>query len=175
MRIRTSLAAASLLALTTLVFWGYSRDALSGFEAGDDIQSGRERPGRGGFEVWIADQSDTRPGFGGQLLIYEGSHLMGISAGRAKPIVRLDLGGETADVCRAATKRNPVRPHMVVFNNTHTHAILSFVASGHVVIFDAVRRRPLTCFETKHGEHAGARPAALEGRDVRFPRRRGDQ
>ena len=31
----------------------------------------------GPFEVWIADQSDTRPGFGGQLLIYRGADLMG--------------------------------------------------------------------------------------------------
>ena len=37
---------------------------------------------RGGFEVWLADQSDTRPGFGGQLLIYEGADLMGDHAGR---------------------------------------------------------------------------------------------
>ena len=85
--------------------------------------------GKGGFEVWIADQSDTRPGYGGQLLVYEGAHLMGASAENATPIVRLDLGAETADVCRAATGRNPVRPHMILFNNEHTHAVLSFVAS----------------------------------------------
>ena len=30
-----------------------------------------------GFEVWMADQSDTRPGYGGQLLIYDGAHLRG--------------------------------------------------------------------------------------------------
>jgi hypothetical protein len=105
----------------------------------------------GGFEVWIADQSDTRSGFGGQLLVYEGAHLMGRRAADAQPIVRLDLGAETADVCRAATGRNPVRPHMILFNNKHTHAVLSFVASGHVVIFDAVSRKPLACFETTVG------------------------
>ena len=107
--------------------------------------------GEGGFELWIADQSDTRPGYGGQLLIYEGADLMGASAEKAEPIVRLDLGGETADVCRAATGRNPVRPHMILFNNEHTHAVVSFVASGHVVIFDAVSRKPLNCFETTVG------------------------
>jgi hypothetical protein len=63
-----------------------------------------------GFEVWLADQSDTRPGFGGQLLIYEGSDLRGNSASKTTPIVRLDLGGETADLCRASTGRNHVRP-----------------------------------------------------------------
>jgi hypothetical protein len=111
-----------------------------------------------GFEVWLADQSDTRPGFGGQLLIYEGSHLMGRSAAKATPIVRLDLGGETADLCRASTGRNPVRPHMIAFNSGHTHAVLSFVASGHVVIFDARSRQPVNCFETTVGS-TGTRQA----------------
>jgi DNA-binding beta-propeller fold protein YncE len=114
--------------------------------------------GKGGFEVWIADQSDTRPGFGGQLLVYEGGDLMGKAAGQATPIARLDLAAETADLCRAATGRNPVRPHMILFNNQHTHAVVSFVASGHVVIFDAETRRPLSCFETTVGS-TGTRQA----------------
>jgi hypothetical protein len=114
--------------------------------------------GRGGFEVWIADQSDTRTGFGGQLLIYEGAHVMGDDAERATPIARVDLGGETAALCMARTGRNPVRPHMILFNNEHTHAVLSFVASGHVVIFDAATRTPLSCFETTVGS-TGTRQA----------------
>jgi hypothetical protein len=111
-----------------------------------------------GFEVWLADQSDTRAGFGGQLLIYEGSDLTGRAALHAKPRVQLDLGAETADLCRARTGRNPVRPHMILFNTRHTHAVLSFVASGHVVIFDARRRVPLSCFETTVGS-SGTRQA----------------
>ena len=89
------------------------------------------------FEVWIADQSDTRPGFGGQLLIFDGEDLMGRRPGKAAPAVRLDLGADTADLCRAETGRNPVRPHMILFNQEHTHAVLSFVASGHVLIMEA--------------------------------------
>ena len=77
---------------------------------------------------------------------------------RARPIARLDLGADTADLCRAATGRNPVRPHMILFNNEHTHAVLSFVASGHVVIFDAERREAVSCFETTRGQH-GTRQA----------------
>ena len=38
-----------------------------------------------GFEVWMADQSDTRPGYGGQLLIYDGAHLRGRRAAAATP------------------------------------------------------------------------------------------
>src|SRR5688572_13290630 len=88
------------------------------------------------FEVWIADPSDTRPGFGGQLLIYQGADLAGAAAAKATP-TRIDLGAETADLCQKATGSNPVRPHMILFNQSQTHGILSFVASGHVVIFDA--------------------------------------
>jgi hypothetical protein len=113
---------------------------------------------RGGFEVWLADQSDTRPGFGGQLLIYEGTDLMDADAATAAPIARLDLGAETADLCRATTGRNPVRPHMVAFNKEHTHAVLSFVASGHVVIFDAEKRAAISCFQTTIGS-TGTRQA----------------
>jgi hypothetical protein len=131
MKTRLFLAACSLLAATAV--------------HADDV------PARRGFEVWIADQSDTRPGFGGQLLIYEGSDLLSENAASATPIVRLDLGEATADLCRASTGRNPVRPHMVLFNKEFTHAIVSFVASGHVVIFDAEARTPLNCFQTTVG------------------------
>jgi hypothetical protein len=103
------------------------------------------------FEVWIADQSDTRPGFGGQLLIYDGPDLMGNAAEKATPVSRVDLGARTAEMCLTATGSNPVRPHMVLFNQEHTHAIVSFVASGHVVIFDAGTRTPLNCFQTSVG------------------------
>jgi hypothetical protein len=40
---------------------------------------------------------------------------------------------------------------MVNFNAEHTHAVLAFVASGHVVIFNAETRTPLQCFETTIG------------------------
>ena len=44
----------------------------TGFAQEEERFAAHER--HGGFEVWIADQSDTRPGFGGQLLVYEGAH-----------------------------------------------------------------------------------------------------
>lgn len=110
------------------------------------------------FEVWIADQSDTRAGFGGQILIYQGADLAGASAAQAMP-QRIDLGAETADLCRTATGTNPVRPHMILFNNAHTHAIVSFVASGHVAVFDAAARKPLACAQTTVSETTKTRQA----------------
>lgn len=120
--------------------------------------TGSPPPRHRGFEVWLADQSDTRPGHGGQILIYDGARLSGKQPEQAQPSVRLDLGAETAELCRTATGRNPVRPHMILFNTRHTHAVVSFVASGHVVIFDAERRKPLQCFETTVGS-TGTRQA----------------
>jgi hypothetical protein len=148
MRIRLSLRAGALIG-AAIALWACS--GASGLAANRSGSKHDYGPRHGRFEVWLADQSDTRPGFGGQLLIYEGSHLMGRAAADVKPIVRLDLGAETADLCRARTGRNPVRPHMILFNTRHTHAVVSFVASGHVVIFDARKRRPLNCFETTIG------------------------
>ena len=82
MKSRISLAACSLLA--PLLLSGCSA-ALSA--SGSDS--------RRGFEVWIADQSDTRPGFGGQLLVYEGSDLMEKDPTRAQPTARIDLAAAT--------------------------------------------------------------------------------
>jgi hypothetical protein len=43
---------------------------------------------------------------------------------------------------------------MLFFNRGHSHAILSFVASGHVVFFDAATRAPLACIDAGVQAHA---------------------
>ena len=110
------------------------------------------------FEVWLVDQSNSVGTFGGKVHIFDGSDLMGASASSATPTAVIDLGGATAALCFAQTGANPVRPHMLFFNSTHTHAVLAFVASGHVVIFDAAARTPITCIRTSVGA-GGARQA----------------
>ena len=90
------------------------------------------------FEVWIVDQSDSRgKDHGGTLHIFSGGALSGDNPASATPAVTVDLEAETSALCRELTGANPVRPHMVLFNHEHTHASLAFVASGHVVLFDA--------------------------------------
>jgi hypothetical protein len=104
------------------------------------------------FEVWLVDQSDSfGKTYGGAIHIYEGSDLSGNDASSATPTHVLDLGGATAARCLTQTGANPVRPHMLFFNATHSHAILSFVASGHVVIFEAATRTPVACVRTSAG------------------------
>jgi hypothetical protein len=123
-----------------------------------------------GFEVWLVDQSDS-PGttWGGKIHVFDGRDLRGRRLAEVEPEATIDLAGETDALCMSATGAHPVRPHMVLFNSTHSHAVLSFVASGHVVVFDAPRRRPVACLRSTVGA-GGARQAhaAIPTADDRF-------
>jgi hypothetical protein len=104
------------------------------------------------FEVWLVDQSNSfGKTYGGTINIFAGSDLDGSDAASATPTYVLDLGDETAALCLAQTSVNPTRPHMLAFNATHSHAILTFVASGHVVVFEAATRTPVACVRTSIG------------------------
>jgi hypothetical protein len=111
------------------------------------------------FEVWLIDQSDTNGlSYGGTLRIYSGPALTSARPSRTRPAAVVDLGGATARMCRAATGADPVRPHMVTFNNADSHAAIAFVASGHVAFLDARSRQPVACVRTEVGA-GGARQA----------------
>ena len=117
----------------------------------------RVAPGHA-HEVWLVDQSNS-PGrnYGGSLYIYDPAQLRANAASAAAE--KIDLGGTTSDLCLTETAARPVRPHMITFSpGAESHAILSFVASGHVVFFDAATRQPLRCFRTEAGA-GGARQA----------------
>jgi hypothetical protein len=106
------------------------------------------------FEVWLVDQSNSNitAGYGGRIYIYDGEDVNGEGAAAATPTDVIDLAGATDALCMTLpSPAHPVRPHMLFFNSVHTHAILSFVASGHVVIFDAVTHTPLSCIRTSLG------------------------
>ncbi len=121
-------------------------------EVARDAKPSAGRAGNGQAEVWVVDQSNTTGlAYGGAIHVYAVPDLMGASASSARPIARIDLGGATAALCLAATGANPVRPHMLFFNARHTHGVLSFVASGHVVIFDGATRAPVGCVRTTPG------------------------
>ncbi|HEV2123325.1 MAG TPA: hypothetical protein VGW38_11190, partial [Chloroflexota bacterium] len=110
-------------------------------------------------EVWLVDQSNSSGrNFGGTIHIFAGPDLAGENAASAAATDVIDLSGATAQLCMSNTGANPVRPHMVLFNSTHSHAVLSFVASGHVVIFNAATRTPVSCLRTAAGA-GGARQA----------------
>jgi hypothetical protein len=126
----------------------------SGLMGSGSDHSSRQPPDQ---EVWLVDQSNS-PGraFGGTLYIYSGRDLQADAA--APPLERVDLGAGTADLCVAETGAPPVRPHMLAFSPQQSHAVLTFVVSGHVVFFDAESRQPLRCVQTEPGA-GGARQA----------------
>jgi DNA-binding beta-propeller fold protein YncE len=106
-----------------------------------------------GHEVWAIDQSDTTADGGGTLYIYQGSSLMGQAASSAAPEV-IDLGGAARDLCLAQTLAAPRRPHMLMFNASNSHAIISFVATGHVLFMEAATRAPIACIDVGAQAHA---------------------
>lgn len=125
--------------------------------------------GGGGYELWVVDQSDTTADGGGTLYIYKGADLEGRNASGAQAEV-IDLGGAARKLCLDQTGSAPRRPHMLMFNGAHTqdgkhahgakqtHAILTFVATGHVLFIEAASRNPVACIDVGVQAHA-ATPA----------------
>src|SRR6185369_14288148 len=111
-------------------------------------------------EVWMIDQSNTYDSdgngtldSGGTLYIFNGNELAGQAASKASPEV-INLGGALAEAIKLTTGTVPVRPHIISFNASQTHAIVSFVASGHVLIFDAATRTPVFVVDVGAQAHA---------------------
>lgn len=109
--------------------------------------------GPGSYEVWAIDQSNSfGKTYGGTLYIWDGHALeRGHAAGAATYKTVIDLGGAAAALCMTRTGANPVRPHMLAVNASQTHAVVSFVASGHVLFLDAETRTPVDCIRTSVG------------------------
>jgi hypothetical protein len=139
-RLASSLAMAACLALTAgAAASGPKEDLVSG--------TGQEH------EVWAIDQSDTTPDGGGTLYVYQGEELAGRSASSV-PAEVIDLGGAARSLCLAETGSAPRRPHMLAFNPGQSHAIIAFVATGHVLFMDAASRAPLRCIDVGAQAHA---------------------
>jgi DNA-binding beta-propeller fold protein YncE len=64
------------------------------------------------------------------------------------------LGGAARSLCVAETGSAPRRPHMLVLNAGESHAILAFVATGHVLFMDAASRTPIHCIDVGLQAHA---------------------
>ena len=101
-------------------------------------------------EVWSIDQSDSAgKNYGGTIYIWDAKDLEKVN--KEAVAEKVDLGGAAAALCLAQTGANPVRPHMLTMNKANTHAIVSFVASGHVLFMNARTRQPITCIRTSVG------------------------
>jgi DNA-binding beta-propeller fold protein YncE len=117
--------------------------------------------GNAKYEIWAIDQSNS-PGtaFGGTLYIWDGHDLENSHRAASAVAETIDLAGAAAALCFAETGANPVRPHMLAINPSQNHAIISFVASGHVLFMDATTRLPVACFRMSVGA-GGARQAHM--------------
>jgi DNA-binding beta-propeller fold protein YncE len=109
------------------------------------------------YEVWAIDQSNSfGKTYGGTLYIYDGAELERDKGIASAVPQKIDLGDAAATLCMLKTGANPVRPHMLAINARQSHAIVSFVASGHVLILNAHTRTPVDCIRTSVGA-GGAR------------------
>jgi len=109
-------------------------------------------PAAQAYEVWLIDQSDTGKESGGFLYIYNGAQLAADPAS-AKPNQTIDFSGEIGKFCEEATKKAVRRPHMLFFNASQDHAIISFL-SGQVLFMDAATKKPEACLSMGKNVHA---------------------
>ncbi len=107
-------------------------------------------PANNKSEVWSIDQSDSAGrNYGGTIYIWDAKDLEKVN--KEAVAEKVDLGGAASTLCMAQTGANPMRPHMLTMNKSNTHAIISFVASGHVLFMDARTRAPIACIRTSVG------------------------
>jgi hypothetical protein len=90
---------------------------------------------------------------GGFLYIYPGTAFDGPTVPAPTPEV-IDLGGAISAAIKTSTGSAPVRPHFVSFNRAGTHAIITFVATGHVVIVRASDRQVVYAVDVGTQAHA---------------------
>ena len=107
-------------------------------------------------EVWMLDQSGFPPSavpatdIGGTLYIFDGSKLSGKAVSKANPEV-FELAALVRQLDNLAAPR---RPHYITFNASHTHAIIAFVATGHVLIIESATREPVFVVDVGTQAHA---------------------
>lgn len=140
----------------------YMRRGLTGFAlVACALASAAPARGHDQYEVWAIDQSNSpNTTYGGTLYICNGHDLEKNNKAATAFAERIDLGGAASALCLRDTGANPVRPHMIAMNAAQTHAVISFVATGHVLFMEGASRRPVACFRTSPGA-GGARQAHM--------------
>ncbi|MGQ0569818.1 MAG: YncE family protein [Armatimonadota bacterium] len=103
------------------------------------------------YEVWTIDQADAARG-GAWLYVYDGR---GLEAGQPDRPERVNLFTAAAGVGDGPG----VRPHMVAFNSTFSHAVIANVASGHVYVIRGADRRIVASIDIgEQAHHAEVSP-----------------
>ncbi|MBI4279217.1 MAG: hypothetical protein HY660_12250 [Armatimonadetes bacterium] len=138
-------AAAAVLAVSAALVATVSRAA-----------PGQSAPGHSTarYEVWVIDQADAARG-GARLYIYDGLRL---EAGESPTPVVVNLDAAARGVGDGAG----VRPHMVEFNSTLSHAVIANFASGHVYVMRTRDRKIVASIDV--GEQAHHAVVSPDGR-----------
>jgi hypothetical protein len=103
------------------------------------------------YELWVADQGETSPAGGGTLHIYRSDDL---AKADPKPASTVNLAEAGLGIGDGVGKH----PHSITFNPTLTHAVISYVTSGHVQVVRVADRRVVASFKFP-GSAAGAAQA----------------
>lgn len=108
-------------------------------------------------EVWVIDQADAARG-GARLYIYDGTRLEETGQSSAPVVVNLH------ESAQGIGDGPGVRPHMVLFNSSFSHAVISNVASGHVYVMRTADRRIVASIDA--GDQAHAAYPSPDGRVI---------
>jgi hypothetical protein len=100
------------------------------------------------YEVWVVDQAETTPTGGGTLYIYKGATLKDAAPA---PAYTVNLGEAALGVGDGIGKHG----HSITFNPAMTHAVISYVTSGHVQVIRASDRKVVASIKMT-GSAAGA-------------------
>ena len=136
--------------MTTQFLWRFAAAAVL-IAALAAVMPAQTQSQAAGYEVWMIDQADAARG-GARLYIYNGSPL---EAGQASAPEVVSL-----DAAAAGVGDGPgVRPHMIEFTASFSHALIANVASGHVYVMRARDRRIVASIDVgEQVHHAMASP-----------------
>lgn len=100
----------------------------------------------GPYEVWVINHAGAPQG-GGQLHIYKGEQLTGDTFTGTPEVI--DLQAAAAGVGDGPG----VRPHLLTFNSTFSHALIANVASGHVYFMRTSDRKIVASIDVGDQAH----------------------
>lgn len=105
------------------------------------------------YELWVVDQAETTPTGGGTLYIYKGADLKGAAPA---PTYTVNLGEAALGVGDGVGKHG----HSITFNPSMTHAVISYVDSGHVQVIRASDRKVVASIKMTGSAAGAAQPHA---------------
>ena len=112
-----------------------------------------QSPAPPSYELWVVDQAETTPTGGGTLYIYKSADLKGTAP---TPAYTVNLGEAALGVGDGIGKHG----HSIAFNPAMTHAVISYVDSGHVQVIRAADRKVVASIKMTGGTAGPAAPHA---------------